>query len=65
MSNILLLLGVITELGVVCFNYKEGLTKLEENKSELPSVPTVWFGFNESPATSPQPAGLPGTRWPA
>lgn len=65
MSNILLLLGVITEAGEVCFNYKEGLTKPEENESEPPSVPTVWLGFNESPATSPQPAGLPGTRCPA
>lgn len=53
MSKILLLLGVITEAGGVCFNYK-GLTKPEENEREPPSVPT-----------SPHAAGLPGTRCPA
>lgn len=58
MSDILLLLGVITETGQVCFNYKEGLTRPAEKKNEPPSVPTLRFGFKEGPATSPQPAGL-------
>lgn len=56
MSDILLLLGVMTETGEVCFNYKEGLTRPAEKKNEPPSVPTLWFGFNEGPATL-SPAG--------
>lgn len=44
MSDILLLLGVITEMGGgLCFNYKEGLTKPAEKKNEAPSVSIVWL----------------------
>lgn len=42
MTNILLLWGVITEAGEDCFNYKEGLTKPEENKSEPPNC-LLWL----------------------
>lgn len=41
MSDILLLLGVITETGELCFNYKEGLAKPAGKKNEPPCVPTL------------------------
>lgn len=62
MADILLLLGVITETGELCFNYKEGLTKPAGKRNEPPCVPTLEFGFNEagdlSPASRPAPAWL-------